>query len=67
MHVSVDLNLFNYYQTYKVVIIITIVAFSALTLLVGWQEGHVACLRLSGGVLAWLSLWSEVQTCIWLR
>ena len=41
------------------------VAFSALTLLVGWQEGHPACKRLSGGVLAWLSVWSEVQTCIW--
>ena len=40
-------------------------AFSALTLLVGWQEGHPACKKLSGGVLAWLSAWSEVQTCIW--
>jgi len=40
-------------------------AFSALTLLVGRQEGHPACKRLSGGVLAWLSVWSEVQTCIW--
>jgi len=40
--------------------------FSALTLLVGWQEGHPACKKLSGGVLAWLSVWSEVQTCIWL-
>jgi len=39
-------------------------AFSALTLLVGWQEGHPACKKLSGGVLAWLSAWSEVQTCI---
>jgi len=29
-------------------------AFSALTLLVGWQEGHPACKKLSGGVLAWL-------------
>jgi len=27
-------------------------AFSALTLLVGWQEGHPACKNLSGGVLA---------------
>ena len=27
---------------------------------VGW-----ACKKLSGGLLAWLSLWSEVQTCIW--
>jgi len=35
--------------------------FNALT---GWQEGHLACKKLSGGVLAWLSVWSEVQTCI---
>ena len=40
-------------------------AFSALTLLVGRQEGHPACKKLSGGVLAWLSVWSEVQTCMW--
>jgi len=34
-------------------------AFSALTLVVGWQEGHPACKKaLSGGVLAWLSVWS---------
>ena len=39
--------------------------FSALTLLVGRQEGHPACKSLSGGVLAWLSVWSEVQTCRW--
>ena len=40
-------------------------AFSALTLLVGRQEEHPACKKLSGGVLAWLSVCSEVQTCIW--
>ena len=40
-------------------------AFSALTLLVGQQEGHTACKKLSGGVLAWLSVWSGLQTCIW--
>ena len=40
-------------------------AFSALTLLVGRQEGHPACKKLSVGVLAWLSVWSKVQTCIW--
>jgi len=34
-------------------------------LLVGQQEGHLACKKLSGGVLAWLSVWSKVQTCIW--
>jgi len=28
---------------------------SALTLLVGRQEGHPACKKLSGGMLAWLS------------
>ena len=36
-------------------------AFSALTLLAGRQEGHPACKKLSGGVLAWLSVWSWVQ------
>ena len=41
------------------------VSFSALMLLVGRQEGHPACKKLSGGVLAWLSVWSKVQTCIW--
>jgi len=40
-------------------------AFSALTLLVGWQEEHPAYKKLSGGVLVWLSVWSKVQTCIW--
>ena len=40
-------------------------AFSALTLLVGQQVGHTACKNSSGGVLAWLSVWSEVQACIW--
>jgi len=39
--------------------------FNALTtLLVGWQEGHPDCKKLSGGVLAWLSVWSKMQTCI---
>ena len=40
-------------------------AFSALMLLVGRQEGHPACKKLSGEVLAWLSVWIMVQTCIW--
>jgi len=40
-------------------------AFSALTLLVGRQEGHPACKKQSGVVLAWLSVWSKVQTCMW--
>jgi len=44
---------------------VLIYAFSALTLLVGRQEGHPACKKLSGEVLAWLSVRCEVQTCIW--
>jgi len=40
-------------------------AFSALTLLVGLQEGRPACKKHSGGVLVWLSVWSKVHTCIW--
>jgi len=39
-------------------------AFSVLMLLVGQQEGHPACKKLSGGVLAWLSVCSEMQTRI---
>jgi len=36
-----------------------LIAFSALTLLVGRQEGHPACKKtMSDGVLAWLSVWS---------
>ena len=39
---------------------------SVLTLLVGRQEGHPAHKNLSDEVLAWLSVWSEVQMiCIW--
>jgi len=37
-------------------------AFSALTLLFGLQEGHLAW---KNWVLVWLSACSEVQTCIW--
>jgi len=35
-------------------------AFSASTLLVWRYEGHPAC-KLGGGVLAWLSVWSELH------
>jgi len=38
-------------------------AFSALTLLVGRQERHLSCKKHSGGVLAWLSVWSKVYVC----
>ena len=41
-------------------------AFSALTLLVGHQEEHLACKKLSDEVLVWLSVWSEEQVvCMW--
>ena len=47
------------------VMCLTTCAFSALTLSVGRQEGHPACKKLSGGVMAWLFVWSDVQICIW--
>jgi len=40
-------------------------AFSAFTLLVGRQEGYMAYKKLSGGMLVCLSVWGEVQICIW--
>jgi len=34
--------------------------FSALMLLVGWQEWqHAACNKLISGVMAWLTVWGE--------
>ena len=33
-------------------------------LLVKLQEGHLACKKLSGGTLAWLSVWTEVHLCM---
>ena len=39
-------------------------AFSALTLLVGCQEEHPACIKLADEVLAWLSVWSKVHPII---
>jgi len=41
-----------------------VLAFSALTLLVERQERYPVCKELSGEVLAWLSVWSEMQTCL---
>jgi len=35
-----------------------------IELLVWWQEGNPACKKLSRGVLAWLSVWGEVQIFI---
>jgi len=55
----------NFFIIYDEEICLQCYAFSALTLLVGRQEGHPARKKQSGGVLAWLSVWSEVQTCIW--
>ena len=39
-------------------------AFSALTLLVGQQEEHPACKKLSGGMLVRLCVWVKMQICI---
>jgi len=37
----------------------------ALTLLAERQDGHLACKKLTGGMLAWLSVCGEVHKCIW--
>jgi len=39
-------------------------AFSALTLLVGQQEGHLACKKTEWWDVG-MVIWDEVQTCIW--
>jgi len=48
-------------QSVKICSTSSYIAFSALTLLFGRQEEHPACKKLSDKVLAWLSVWSEVQ------
>ena len=58
--IAVNLQLLLFIVVSKIPIYLSS-AFSALTLLVGWQEGHPACKKLSGEVLAWLSDWSNVQ------
>jgi len=57
--------LFLVFVAFSICSVKLVLAFNALTLFVWWQEGHPACEKLSGGVLAWLSVWSKVQTCIW--
>jgi len=52
-------------EFYFLCYVVCLLPSSALMLLFGRQEGHPACKTLSGGVLPWLSVWSEVQTCIW--
>ena len=59
-----NLDFIASYMYFGVASYMFFIAFSALTLLVGQQEGHPACKKLSGGVLVWLSVWSDVQTCI---
>jgi len=38
-------------------------AFSALTLLVGQQEGHPACKKLSGGIITGMLAWLSGMRC----
>jgi len=45
-------------------ILIISLGLQPLMLLVGRHEGHPACKKLSGGMLAWLSVWGEMQICI---
>jgi len=61
-HFPVQLLLFSLFFS---IFVLDRFAFSAVTLLVGRQEGHPACKKLSGGVLAWLSVRGKVRTCIW--
>ena len=62
-HLLVSILLASFFCKIYIMWLFTL-AFSAVTLLVGQQEGYPACKILSGVVLAWFSVWSEVQTCI---
>ena len=46
--------------------LLSVLAFSALTLLVGCQEGHLARKNLTDEVLVGVIFWSKVQiACMW--
>ena len=51
----------NCYQ--RIVFILMIMCLCAANVL-GGRKG-IRLYKVSGGFLAWLSVWSEVQTCIW--
>jgi len=58
-HKSLDCTLHIIYRNTSFVHVqATRIAYSALTLLVGQQEEHLACKKLSDDVLAWLSVWT---------
>jgi len=59
---KISINVFNVI-TLCVLLLRLFFVFTALTLLTGHQEGHLAYKKLSSGALAWLSVCSEVQTC----
>jgi len=68
MEVSPDKNLRLEVDTSLKVSDFSFSSFSCLQCFdtVGWAAGRASGLqKLSSGVLAWLSVWSEVQTCIW--
>ena len=57
-HSAPEIRSHDFWRYINLYVCICMYAFSALTLLVWQQEGHPACKKLSGGVLAWLSVWS---------
>ena len=59
------IDVYSLYYYYYMAVRDSYLAFSALMLLVGRQEGHPACKKLSGEVLTWLSVRSKVQICMW--
>jgi len=61
---KIDGPLKKLYNLWIIVQCCWVAGFSTLMLLDGLQEGHPACRKLSGGELAWLSVWGEVQICI---
>ena len=66
--VIVLLDTFDMVVVICLIVYVRVCSFSALMLLVWRQEGHQACKKTEwwgAAVLAWLSVWSEVQTCIW--
>ena len=66
--VATPFELFDWYLDIKVSRYISILCLMPSVLWCCWlvdRKGIRPVKKLSGGVLAWSSVWSEVQTCIW--
>ena len=63
-HVACDCGLILLWWHHDILYTFSFVCALMLLMMIGWQDGHLAC-KMSGGLLALLPVWDEVQVCRW--